>query len=89
MTPSDPHGSDTTENISDVFAVRDRGKKLIRLPAKTRAFPFRESAPDAIAFAVRERVLEALQANGTVHANALRRVTGASALREEQVRISV
>jgi hypothetical protein len=85
MTAADAYGSDAPEHIANVFAVTDQCKKTARLSAQSRALTFRQTTPHAVTLAVRERVLEAIEAYFAVHANTFRRITGTAALRKEQV----
>lgn len=86
-TSSDTHGCNTRKYIADVFAVRDQTEKPLRLSTQTRAFALRQSAPDAIAFAVRKRVLEAIKTYVAVDTHTLRGVSRTASLWEEEIGI--
>ena len=85
MTTSDAHRGNATEHVAYVFTVTDQRKETARLSTQTRALALRQSAPDAVTLAVGERVLETIETHVTVDANAFRGITGAAALRKEQV----
>ena len=75
------------QDVADVFAVCDQTEQALCLTTQTRAFALRQTAPDAVAFAVRERVFEAIETHVAVDAHTLRGITRTAALREEQIGI--
>jgi len=87
MTTTDSHCGDSAEYVANVFARANEREQTVCLPTQARALAFGEAAPHAVAFTVRERVLETIQAHIAVDADALCGITRAAALRKEQVGI--
>lgn len=87
MPSSDPDGRHTCEHIADVFAVGNEREEPIGLTPQTRSLSLGQPSPDAVALAVGERVLEAVQTHLAVDANTLRRIAGTPAFGEEQIGI--
>lgn len=79
------HRCDTRKNIADVFTVGNQTEQSLRLTTKSCAFAFGKSAPDAVTFSVRERVLEAIETNFAIDTNPFRGITRAASFREEEV----
>lgn len=86
-TSSDAHSSYTCEYISYVFTRSDQREETLCLTSQSRALALGKSAPDPVAFAVGERIFQAIKANVAVHAYAFGGIARTSTLGKEQIGI--
>jgi hypothetical protein len=84
---TDTHGCNARKHVTDVFAVCNQTEETLCLTAQTRAFAFRQTAPDAVTLAVRKRVLETIETYIAVHAHSFRGVARTSPFGEKQIGI--
>jgi hypothetical protein len=87
VTTTYAHSGNSAEHIADVFTGADEREQTARLTPQTRAFAFCETAPHAVAFTVRKRVLETVETHFAVDTHTLRGITRTSAFWKKQIRV--